>query len=118
MSRNTTAKSFSNTAATGTATKPRCDSDSGILKIKMVTVQVNGNEMAWVCENFFDTPTKCPNMLGRATIHTPTHLKTAKTPEGACPPADADPQWKFRCQPGSCANRGEAVVPPSDSQHS
>ena len=24
-----------------------------ILKIKMVTVQVNGNEMAWVCENHF-----------------------------------------------------------------
>ena len=26
-----------------------------ILKIKMVTVQVNGNEMAWVCENHFGT---------------------------------------------------------------
>lgn len=24
------------------------------LRIKMITVQVNGNEMAWVCENHFD----------------------------------------------------------------
>ena len=24
-----------------------------MLKIKMITVQVNGNEMAWVCENHF-----------------------------------------------------------------
>jgi hypothetical protein len=26
-----------------------------ILKTKMVTVQVNGNQMAWVCENHFGT---------------------------------------------------------------
>ncbi|MGV0775020.1 hypothetical protein [Mycolicibacterium elephantis] len=31
-----------------------------ILKIKMITVQVNGNEMAWVCENHFGIRT-CPN---------------------------------------------------------
>jgi hypothetical protein len=24
-----------------------------ILKIKMITVQVNGNEIAWVCDNYF-----------------------------------------------------------------
>ena len=36
-------------AATGDA----FDMFQSILKIKMITVQVNGNEMAWVCENYF-----------------------------------------------------------------
>ena len=38
-------------AATGDA----YDMFQSILKIKMLTVQVNGNEMAWVCENYFGT---------------------------------------------------------------
>jgi hypothetical protein len=32
-----------------------------ILKIKMITVQVNGNEMAWVCENHFGTEPNVQN---------------------------------------------------------
>jgi len=47
----------------GTAEKQGFDAATGdafdmfqsILKIKMLTVQVNGNEMAWVCENYFGT---------------------------------------------------------------
>lgn len=85
MSRNTTAKSFSNTAATGTATKPRCDSDSGILKIKMVTVQVNGNEMAWVCENFFDTPNQMPEYVGAGDDPHAHPLKNREDPRGSVP---------------------------------
>ena len=34
-----------------TATGDAYDMFQSILKIKMITVQVNGNEMAWVCEN-------------------------------------------------------------------
>ncbi|WP_396928121.1 hypothetical protein [Mycolicibacterium sp.] len=37
------------------ATSDAYDMFQSILKIKMVTVQVNGNEMAWVCENTFGT---------------------------------------------------------------
>ena len=35
------------------ATSDAFDMFQSILKIKMITVQVNGNEMAWVCENHF-----------------------------------------------------------------
>ena len=38
-----------------------------ILKIKMITVQVNGNEMAWVCENHFGTE---PNVQTAHSIET------------------------------------------------
>lgn len=37
------------------ATSDAFDMFQSILKIKMITVQVNGNEMAWVCENRFGT---------------------------------------------------------------
>ena len=37
------------------ATSDAFDMFQSILKIKMITVQVNGNEMAWVCENHFGT---------------------------------------------------------------
>jgi hypothetical protein len=37
------------------ATSEPFDVFQPILKIRMVTVQVNGNEMAWVCENSFGT---------------------------------------------------------------
>ncbi|BBY24950.1 hypothetical protein [Mycobacterium stomatepiae] len=35
------------------ATSDAFDMFGSILKIKMITVQVNGNETAWVCENHF-----------------------------------------------------------------
>jgi hypothetical protein len=38
-----------------TATSEAFEMFQSILKIKMITVQVNGNEMAWVCENHFGT---------------------------------------------------------------
>ena len=38
-----------------------------ILKIKMLTVQVNGDEMAWVCENVFGTE---PNVQSAYSIET------------------------------------------------
>src|SRR5262249_14401299 len=37
------------------ATSDAFDMFQSILKINMITVQVNGNEMAWVCENHFGT---------------------------------------------------------------
>ena len=37
-----------------TATTHAFDLFQKLLRIKMITVQVNGNEMAWVCENHFD----------------------------------------------------------------
>ena len=37
------------------ATSDAFDMFQSILKITMITVQVNGNEMAWVCENHFGT---------------------------------------------------------------
>jgi hypothetical protein len=37
------------------ATGDEFDMFQSILKIKMITVQVNGNEMAWVCGNYFGT---------------------------------------------------------------
>jgi len=37
------------------ATSEAFDMFQSILKIKMITVQVNGSEMAWVCENYFGT---------------------------------------------------------------
>ncbi|MGB6511465.1 MAG: hypothetical protein WBF57_00500 [Mycobacterium sp.] len=40
------------------ATSDAFDMFQSILKIKMITVQVNGNEMAWVCENHFGTEPK------------------------------------------------------------
>jgi hypothetical protein len=38
-----------------TATADAFDMFQSILKVTMITVQVNGNEMAWVCENHFGT---------------------------------------------------------------
>ena len=40
------------------ATSDAFDMFQSILTIKMITVQVNGNEMAWVCENHFGTEPK------------------------------------------------------------
>ncbi|WP_029111485.1 hypothetical protein [Mycobacterium sp. URHD0025] len=37
------------------ATSDAFDMFQSILKIRMITVQVNGDEMAWVCENSFGT---------------------------------------------------------------
>ena len=45
----------------------RTDVFQTILKIKMITVQVNGNEMAWVCENSFGTK---PNIQMAYSIET------------------------------------------------
>ena len=50
-----------------TATSEAFDIFQSILKIKMVTVQVNGNEMAWVCENYFGTE---PNIQMAYSIET------------------------------------------------
>src|ERR1700738_461351 len=50
-------------AATGDA----YDMFQSILKINMITVQVNGNEMAWVCENHFGTE---PNVQMAYSIET------------------------------------------------
>jgi hypothetical protein len=49
------------------ATSEAFDTFQPILKIKMLTVQVNGNEMAWVCENFFGTE---PNVQSAYSIET------------------------------------------------
>jgi hypothetical protein len=43
------------------------DMFQSILKIKMITVQVNGNEMAWVCENYVGTE---PNVQTTYSIET------------------------------------------------
>jgi len=50
-------------AATGDA----YDMFQSILKINMITVQVNGNEMAWVCENHFGAE---PNVQMAHSIET------------------------------------------------
>ena len=50
-----------------TATSEAFDMFQSILKIKMITVQVNGNEMAWVCENHFGTE---PNIQMAHSIET------------------------------------------------
>jgi hypothetical protein len=50
-----------------TATSDAFDMFQSILKIKMLTVQVNGDEMAWVCENFFGTE---PNVQSAYSIET------------------------------------------------
>ena len=50
-----------------TATSDAFDMFGSILKIKMVTVQVNGDEMAWVCENLFGTE---PNVQSAYSIET------------------------------------------------
>jgi hypothetical protein len=50
-----------------TATSEAFDLFQSILKIKMVTVQVNGNEMAWVCENHFGAE---PNIQMAYSIET------------------------------------------------
>ena len=50
-----------------TATGDAYDMFQSILKIKMITVQVNGNEMAWVCENSFGTE---PNVQKAYSIET------------------------------------------------
>jgi hypothetical protein len=50
-----------------TATGDAYDMFQSILKIKMVTVQVNGNEMAWVCENYFGSE---PNVQKAYSIET------------------------------------------------
>lgn len=50
-----------------TATSDAFDMFGSILKIKMVTVQVNGDEMAWVCENLFGAE---PNVQSAYSIET------------------------------------------------
>jgi hypothetical protein len=50
-----------------TATGDAFDMFQSILKIKMITVQVNGDEMAWVCENYFGTE---PNVQISFSIET------------------------------------------------
>ena len=50
-----------------TATGDAFDMFQSVLKIKMITVQVNGNEMAWVCENYFGTK---PNVQMAYSIET------------------------------------------------
>ncbi|MDT7770763.1 MAG: hypothetical protein QOI30_3780 [Mycobacterium sp.] len=49
------------------ATSEAFDMFQSILKIKMITVQVNGNEMAWVCENYFGAE---PNVQMAHSIET------------------------------------------------
>ena len=49
------------------ATSDAFDMFQSILKINMITVQVNGNEMAWVCENHFGTE---PNVQMAHSIET------------------------------------------------
>ena len=49
------------------ATSDAYDMFQSILKINMITVQVNGNEMAWVCENHFGTG---PNVQTAYSIET------------------------------------------------
>ena len=49
------------------ATSDAFDMFQSILKIKMITVQVNGNEMAWVCENHFGSE---PNVQMAYSIET------------------------------------------------
>ena len=49
------------------ATSDAFDMFQSILKINMITVQVNGNEMAWVCENHFGTE---PNVQTAYSIET------------------------------------------------
>ena len=49
------------------ATSDTFDMFQSILTIKMLTVQVNGDEMAWVCENFFGTE---PNVQSAYSIET------------------------------------------------
>jgi hypothetical protein len=49
------------------ATSKAFDTFHSILKIKMLTVQVNGNEIAWVCQNFFGTE---PNVQSTYSIET------------------------------------------------
>jgi hypothetical protein len=51
----------------GAATSDAFDMFQSILKIKMLTVQVNGDEMAWVCENFFGAE---PNVQSAYSIET------------------------------------------------
>ena len=50
-----------------TATSEAFDTFQSILTIKMLTVQVNGEEMAWVCENFFGT---APDVQSAYSIET------------------------------------------------
>jgi len=50
-----------------TATSEAFDTFQSILKIRMLTVQVNGIDMAWVCENFFGTE---PNVQSAYSIET------------------------------------------------
>lgn len=65
-----------------------------ILKIKMITAQVNGNEMAWVCENHFGTE---PNVQMAFSIETFAWDDDGNLPIKAYYPmpesagADADP---------------------------
>jgi hypothetical protein len=49
------------------ATADPYDMFQSILKITMITVQVNGNEMAWVCENHFGAE---PNIQKAFSIET------------------------------------------------
>ena len=56
------------------ATSDAYDMFQSILTIKMITVQVNGNEMAWVCENHFGTEPTFKSLT--ASKHSPG-MKTA-----------------------------------------
>jgi hypothetical protein len=49
------------------ATSDAFDTFQSILKINMITVQVKGSEMAWVCENHFGTE---PNVQMAHSIET------------------------------------------------
>lgn len=56
------------------ATSDAFDMFQSILKINMITVQVNGSEMAWVCENHFGAE---PNVGVAHSIETLLGMTTA-----------------------------------------
>lgn len=45
-----------------------------VLQLKLLTVQVNGDEMAWVCENAFGTE---PNIQSAHSIETSPGVRMA-----------------------------------------
>ena len=61
------------------ATSDAFDMFQSILKINMITVQVNGNEMAWVCENHFGTE---PNVGIRSPIISPSIMRCSAATGG------------------------------------
>lgn len=56
------------------ATSDAFDMFQSILKIRMITVQVNGDEMAWVCENSFGTE---PDVQSAYSIETLPGIRPA-----------------------------------------